>query len=110
MSTGSGGLTLFYAAEMSDLEDLRERLAALEATVRQQADLRAAVDRDQADMGSRVAATHHLVQALAITQSDHGDKLARLDERLSRIEAGIALLNRGQQDILVLLTRLVDES
>jgi hypothetical protein len=68
------------------LDELRGQVAALasevaelQLTVRHEAGLRAAVDRDQADQGARISATHHLVQAIAITQGQHDDKLTRME-------------------------------
>jgi hypothetical protein len=86
---------------VSDIEDLRARMTALEATVAEQSRLRAAVDYDQADMGSKVRAMHHLVQALSITQSEHG-------ERLSRIESTLMSLKQGQEKIVTLLNHLIE--
>lgn len=69
---------------MSELDELRERVGALEIRVDQEARLRAQVDRDQSDQGAKIAATHHLVQALAITQSQHGEVLREIKESLLR--------------------------
>jgi hypothetical protein len=89
---------------VSELEDLRDRMSALESMVRREAELRAAVDQDQSDMAGQVRAMHHLVQALSITQSEHGEKLTRMtnwarrhDGRLNRIEEMLEqLLRRGE--------------
>jgi len=70
---------------MSELDELERRVAALEERVGMEAGLRASVDRDLADLGSKIRATHHLVQALAITQSEHTNKL---DHIIAILEEG----------------------
>lgn len=85
---------------MSGIEELERRLAALERKVAEEAGLRAAVDRDQSDHGASIKATHHLVQALAITQSDQ-------TMRMERLEGKIDALTDASTRILMLLRTLV---
>jgi hypothetical protein len=53
-------------------------VAAIEARLDMQATLRAAGDQDLSDLTQRVQAIHHLVQALAITQTEHTQTFAQL--------------------------------
>ncbi len=70
---------------MSELEELRARVDALEALVR-------GVDRDQSDNSAAIRATHHLVQALAITQGQHTEWLTELREGQRAITAMLTVL------------------
>jgi hypothetical protein len=72
---------------MSELDELRARVDALESALR-------GVDLDQSDNGAAIRATHHLVQALSITQAQH---TAWLEE-----------LRTGQRAIVGLLTTLIE--
>lgn len=67
---------------MSTMEELEARIAALEARVGEEARLRASVDRDVADHQAKIAATHHLVQALSITQSQQTEELRLIRQSL----------------------------
>ncbi len=58
-------------------EELAARIAAVEARLDMEAGLRASVDRDVADHGAAIRATHHLVRSLAITQGEHTQTFAR---------------------------------
>jgi hypothetical protein len=90
---------------MSDDDDQApgylRRMAAVEAQLGMQANLRAAGDRDLSDLTQKVRAIHHLVQALAITQAEHTQTFEQLRQdvmglrtqmtgmegRLTRVEA-----------------------
>lgn len=69
-----------------------ERLAALEARVAAEADLRAAVDRDLATVSERQRAANHLIQALSITQGEHTETLARHTQLLTSAHAKLDLI------------------
>jgi chromosome segregation ATPase len=71
---------------MSELEDLRQQLAALTARVGSIEGPRAMMDRDLAGIKQRMDAQDHLLQALHITQANHTQRLSRIEERLDRIE------------------------
>jgi chromosome segregation ATPase len=71
---------------MSELEDLRQQLAALTARVDAVEGLRAMMDRDLADIKQRMDAQDHLLQALHITQANHTQRLTRIEEQLTRVE------------------------
>jgi septal ring factor EnvC (AmiA/AmiB activator) len=87
-----------------ELEELRQQLAALTARVEADESLRAMMDRDLADIKQRMDAQDHLLQALHITQSNHTQRLTRIEDTLSRIETEF----RGKLDtIIAMLGRLV---
>ena len=69
-----------------------ERLAALEARVAGEADLRAAVDRDLATVSERQRAANHLIQTLSLTQNEHTATLARHSELLVSAHAKLDLI------------------
>jgi len=94
---------------VSELQDLAQRLAALAERVDQEAGLRASQDRDLASVERTLRAQHHTIQALAITQSDHNEKLDRVDEGVREANRSIQQLAAGVDRILVLLERLTDE-
>lgn len=56
-----------------------------------------------AETQQTVRATHHLVQALAITQGQHDDKLTRMDEKLTRVDERLATIEAGMRTIIELL-------
>ena len=84
---------------------LEERVAALEERLEMEAGLRASGDRDQASLARTARAQHHLIQALAITQSEHTDLLRAHGDAIEalRTEHG-AKLNQ----IITMLGRLLD--
>ena len=86
---------------MSSLEDLERRIAAVEERLGLEAGLRASGDRDPGGMAQTLRAQQHTIQALAITQSLHNEKLDRHDESLT---AAHGKLDR----IITLLDRLLD--
>jgi phage shock protein A len=83
---------------MSSLEDLERRIAALEGRIGVEAELRASGDRDLADMAQTLRAQQHTIQALAITQSQHNEKLDRHEESLTgahrKLDQIITMLDR----------------
>jgi septal ring factor EnvC (AmiA/AmiB activator) len=79
---------------MSELEDLRQQLAALTARVDAVEGPRAMMDRDLADIKQRMDAQDHLLQALHITQANHTQLLSRIEEQLTRVEEGSRASNR----------------
>ncbi len=103
---------------MSELEDLRQQLAALTARVDSIEGLRAMMDRDLADIKQRMDAQDHLLQALHITQANHTQRLSRIEEQLTRVEDRLARVEqalgrldadfRGKLDMIVaMLDRLM---
>ncbi len=56
---------------MSEIDDLRKRVEDLERIV-------AGVDRDQSDNTAAIQASHRLIQAMSITQSQHSDWIREL--------------------------------
>lgn len=87
---------------MSSLEDLEQRIAALEARVNVESGLRASGDRDLGDMAQTLRAQQHTIQALAITQSQH-------NEKLDRHEASLTAAHGKLDQIITMLGRLVDD-
>jgi len=75
---------------VSEYEELAGRVAALEERLDQEAGLRASQDRDLSSIERTARAQQHLLQALALTQSEHNEKIDRLDDRLVRVEANVA--------------------
>lgn len=86
---------------MSSLEELERRIAAIEDRLGVESGLRASGDRDLADMAQTLRAQQHTIQALAITQSQHNEKLDRHEESLT---AAHSKLDR----IITMLDRLLD--
>lgn len=86
---------------MSSLEELERRIAAIEDRIGVEAGLRASGDRDLGDMAQTLRAQQHTIQALAITQSQHNEKLDRHEDSLT---AAHGKLDR----IITMLDRLLD--
>lgn len=86
---------------MSSIEELEQRVAALEEQVGQESGLRASQDRDLSSMASALRAHQHTIQALAITQADHNEQISRLREehgaKLDQIILMLSGLIDGQQ-------------
>jgi len=65
---------------------LEGRVAVLEATVKEEAGLRAKMDSDLGEMKATLIAHKHSLQALHDTQSDHTKRLTRIEDRVGNIE------------------------
>lgn len=87
---------------MSSLEELEVRIAAIEGRLGVESGLRASGDRDLADLGQTLRAQQHTIQALAITQSQHNDKLDRHEQSLSAAHGKL-------DQIISMLGQLLDE-
>ncbi len=85
--------------------NLEDRVRAIEEQLGMESGLRAAGDRDLADLGATVRAQHHLVQALSITQGQHTEALRQLTESVDRIRKDHSA---KLDEIVGLLSRLVD--
>jgi hypothetical protein len=83
---------------MSNLEELERRIAAIEDRLGVESGLRASGDRDLGDMAQTLRAQQHTIQALAITQSQHNEKLDRHQESLTaahgKLDRIITMLDR----------------
>ena len=91
---------------MTDPGDVERRISALEAEVsriqdeldRARQDAAAArvlatgADRDVSDVRSRLRAQRGLLQALRDTQVEHGDRLDRLERRMTAVELRLGAL------------------
>jgi hypothetical protein len=94
---------------MSSLDELERRIAAIEERLNVESGLRASGDRDLADMAQTLRAQQHTIQALAITQSQHNEKLDRHEEKLDRHEASLTAAHGKLDQIITMLGRLLDE-
>jgi archaellum component FlaC len=85
---------------MSELEDIRQQLAALTGRVDGIEGLRAMMDRDLADLKQRMDAQDLLLQALHVTQSNHTQRLTRIEESLGRVDEALGQVDEalGQVD------------
>jgi hypothetical protein len=83
---------------MSSLEELEQRITAIEDRLGVEAGLRASGDRDLGDMAQTLRAQQHTIQALAITQSQHNEKLDRHEDSLTaahvKLDRIITMLDR----------------
>lgn len=86
-----------------ELDNIRERLAALEQRLESESGLRAMMDLDQASLTTRLDAQDNLLRALAITQSDHTSRLTRVEEGQRNMAEVLIRVEAGIQEILVLL-------
>ncbi len=112
---------------MGSLEELEERVARLEAQMRQAREDSAAArvlaggaDRDVQALSGKIDMLKALIDALRETQIEHGERLGSLDGKVGsiegrlgsleqRVQTGFAMLATGQAEILALLSR-PDES
>jgi chromosome segregation ATPase len=73
--------------EMRGRQDrLEGRVAVLEATVKEEAGLRAKMDNGLGEMKATLIAHRHSLQALHDTQSDHTKRLTRIEGKVENIE------------------------
>jgi hypothetical protein len=68
------------------------RLTAIEDRLGMEAGLRASLDRDLSSIAQRQATANHLIQALAITQSQHTEELTTHTELLHSAHTKLDLL------------------
>jgi septal ring factor EnvC (AmiA/AmiB activator) len=94
----------------SELEEVRQRLAALTGRVDGIEGLRAMMDRDLADIKQRMDAQDLLLQALHVTQSNHTQRLTRIEDTLAAMGAALGSMDtefRGKLDVIIaMLDRL----
>ena len=76
---------------MTSLDELASRVAALEERLSVDSGLRASMDSDLPSINTKLAAQHHLIQALSITQAEHTGEFAKLHPKLDHI---VTLLER----------------
>jgi len=81
----------------TELEEVRQQIAALTARVEANEGLRAMMDRDLADIKQRLDAQDLLLQALHVTQSNHTQRLTRIEDNLRRMETEF----RGKLDMII---------
>jgi hypothetical protein len=87
---------------MSSPEELEQRIAAMGNRLGVESGLHVSGDRDLADMAQTLPAQQYTIQALAITQSQHNEKLDRHEQSLT---AAHGKLDR----IITMLSRLTDD-
>lgn len=87
---------------MSSLDELERRIAAIEERLGVESGLRASGDRDLADMAQTPRAQQHTIQAPAITQSQH-------DEKLDRHKASLTAAHAKLDQIIAMLGRLAGD-
>ncbi len=77
-------------ADMRARQDrLEGRVAVLEATVKEEAVLRAKMDSDLGEMKATLIAHKHSLQALHETQSDHTRRLTRIEDKVGKVEDSV---------------------
>ena len=74
------------------LEDLEQRVTVLEERMDEQAGLRASQDRGLSEMAATLKTNKDLLQALATTQSEHTQKLDRLDREMGELRGEMGQL------------------
>jgi hypothetical protein len=67
-------------------DNIETRVGKLEATVRTEADLRAAMDFDMGKMQAEFRAQRSMLQALHDVQQDHTRRLTGVEDRLTGVE------------------------
>ncbi|MCW2931684.1 MAG: hypothetical protein JWM19_2646 [Actinomycetia bacterium] len=116
---------------MSEMDEMRRRqdtfdrrLTTLEATVRNEATLRAAMDQDDSDIKVEQRAQRRLLQAVATTQSEHTARLTAIETDVAVLKTDVAVLKTdmaqvkstlgnvqvGVQTIIAILDRQIDET
>ncbi|MCU7728748.1 hypothetical protein ODJ79_33980 [Actinoplanes sp. KI2] len=75
------------------LEDHERRLTVVEERLDQEAGLRASQDRDLAAIAEGVRVQGRLIQALAVTQSEHTRSLAQLTDSVNEVNGKIDEVN-----------------
>jgi hypothetical protein len=89
-----------------ELDQIRQRLVALESQVNSEAGLRAMMDHDQAWLTTRLDAQDNLLRALSITQSEHGMRFNRIEGRLSGVEERLSRVEERQGSLEVVVGRV----
>jgi hypothetical protein len=90
------------------LEELEQRVAAMEQRLGTEAGLRASGDRDLADVAQAQRAMRHLVQAVSITQSEHTQTLLDHTELLRGHSSALRTANEKLDQIVTMLTALLE--
>ena len=67
-------------------DELRRRLDTVESRLDSESGLRAMMDHDLAKLAVRLDAQGRLLRALSATQSDHTQRLTRIEDRLGGLE------------------------
>jgi len=89
-----------------ELEEIRQQLAALTARVDRNEGLRAMMDWDLADIKQRMDAQDLLLQALHVAQSNHTQRLTRIEETLGRVDATLTGVEAALSGVEAALSRV----
>jgi len=91
-----------------ELDEIRERLDALERRMDSEAGLRATMDLDQASLTTRLNVQDRMLRGLAVTQSDHTRRLTRLEDGQRRLEDRLVRVEDGLVRVEDRLVRVED--
>jgi hypothetical protein len=105
---------------MSNLEDLEQRVTAVEERLEMESGLRASADRDLSDIRQTLRAQQGSIQALAVTQTEqtallrqHNTKLTRHTVILDRHTEALTSIRQDHgaklTQIITMLDRLVED-
>ena len=89
---------------------LEARVAAVEVTVKTQAQLRATMDFDMGKMQAEFRAQRSMLQALHDTQQDHNRRLTGVEGKLTNVEGKLDLVSAGIEAIHGRLDLLIDRN
>jgi tetrahydromethanopterin S-methyltransferase subunit G len=81
-------------------DSIEERVGTLSKTVEREAGLRAAMDEEL----SKLHVERDLLQALHDTQQDHNSRLTQVEDRLTKVEHKLEVVNVGVQTIIGMLS------
>jgi chromosome segregation ATPase len=87
---------------------LEGRVTVLEATVKEEAGLRAKMDSDLGEMKATLIAHKHSLQALHDTQSDHTERLTRIEGRVGRIGGKVENIEQKLSDVHIGVHGILD--
>src|SRR5260370_40875572 len=88
----------------SELEEIRQQLAALTGRVDGSEGLRAMMDRDLADIKQRMDAQDLLLQVLHVAQSNPTQRLPRIEDGLGTMGGTLSRMDaesRGMLDVII---------
>ncbi|HEY1699776.1 MAG TPA: hypothetical protein VGG75_08700 [Trebonia sp.] len=83
-------------------------MATVEATVTEQADLRAKMDKDQSDILDKLRAHDRSLQALHDTQSDHTRRLTRIEGDVQVLKTDVTELKTALGDVRIGVHAILD--
>lgn len=90
----------------SRLGTLETAAAVQKAALKDQPDLRAAMDEDMGTLSAKFRTQEKLIQAISVTQSEHTTQLRAIEGRLEKVEGKLDLVHVGVGAIHTLLMGL----